>query len=387
MLFRSERLRLSAKFVVAGVVAGIVVAYLFFETGAGSTRTIVAIVGLGVTGYLSLAAYCSVLGAVRKIVDGGQRIAAGDLTARVNLKSDDEYREIGEAFNAVAQALSSVIRRAQDSAGQLEAASVSLAAATQNINDSSRTQSEAVGAAVSAVEQVDAGVQRVAGHAHEVGELSAAARDKTAEGNENLSSLIGEIGLIEEAVTDIERHIETFIADTRAITEMTRQVKDIADQTNMLALNAAIEAARAGEQGRGFAVVADEVRKLAEKSAQAAAQIDGVTQALGAKSSDVEGAIRRGRESLKTGQDNMESVAIVLSEASSSVARTSAGMTEIAASAEEQRAASQGIAQSVERIAQMAGENSAAVDGVSQQAHQLERMSRELSTAVSGFRT
>jgi len=382
-----ERLRLSAKFIVAGVVAGVVVAYLLFNTTADGTRTIVAIVGLGVTGYLSLAAYVSVLGAVRKIVDGGQRIAAGDLTARVNLESDDEYREIGEAFNAMAQVLSAVIRRAQDSAGQLEAASVSLAAATQNINDSSRTQSEAVGEAVNAVEQVDAGVQRVAGHAHEVGELSAAARDKAAEGNESLSSLIGEIGLIEEAVTDIERHIETFIADTRAITEMTRQVKDIADQTNMLALNAAIEAARAGEQGRGFAVVADEVRKLAEKSAQAAAQIDGVTQALGAKSSDVEGAIRRGRESLKTGQDNMESVAIVLSEASSSVARTSAGMTEIAASAEEQRAASQGIAQSVERIAQMAGENSAAVDGVSQQAHQLERMSRELSTAVSGFRT
>ena len=382
-----DSLRLSAKFIVAGLVAGVVVAYLLFNTTADSTRTIVAVVGLGVTGYLSLAAYASVLGAVRTIVAGGKQIAAGDLAARVSLRSNDEYREIGEAFNAVAQTLSAVIRRVQDSAGQLENASVALAQATRRIDESSQAQNQAVASVVSAVEQVNAGVQRVAGNAHEVGELSRAAREKATEGNESLSSMIGEIDLIEEAVTDIERHVDTFIANTRAITEMTRQVKDIADQTNMLALNAAIEAARAGEQGRGFAVVADEVRKLAEKSAQAAAQIDEVTHALGAKSADVEGAIRRGRESLKTGQDNMETVAIVLSEASSSVARTSAGMEEIVASAGEQMSVSEGISRNVEQIAAMAGENSAAVSGVNGRALELEHLSRDLNAAVSGFRT
>ena len=382
-----DSLRLSAKFIVAGAVAGIVVAYLLFNTTADGTRSIVAVLGLGVTGYLSLAAYVSVLGAVRTIVVGGRQIAAGDLAARVNLRSDDEYREIGEAFNAVAQTLSGVIRRVQDSAGRLESTSFALAQATRRIDDGSQAQHRAVASVVSAVEQVNAGVQRVAGNAHEVGELSRAAQEKATEGNESLSSMIGEIDLIEESVADIERHVETFIANTRAITEMTRQVKDIADQTNMLALNAAIEAARAGEQGRGFAVVADEVRKLAEKSAQAAAQIDEVTHALGAKSADVEHAILRGRASLKSGQENMETVAIVLSEASGSVARTSAGMEEIAASAGEQMNISRGISRDVEQIAAMAGENSSAVSGVNGQALELERLSRELNEAVRGFRT
>jgi len=83
----------------------------------------------------------------------------------------------------------------------------------------------------------------------------------------------------------------------------------------------------------------------------------------------------------------METVAIVLSEASGSVARTSEGMDEISTSVAEQTAASRGIAGNVERIAAMAGENSSAVAAVNQQAHQLEMLSRELSGAVNGFRT
>lgn len=152
------------------------------------------------------------------------------------------------------------------------------------------------------------------------------------------------------------------------------------------AFNAAIEAARAGEQGRGFAVVADEVRKLAEKSAKSAGDIDAVTKTLGDQSATVEKSIEHSRQSLLKSQDFLESVAVGLGEANSSVSHANQSVYEISRSIEEQKASSTEIAQNIERIARMTEDNNSAIAETSSAANDLEVLAAELQSLVSRFR-
>ena len=176
------------------------------------------------------------------------------------------------------------------------------------------------------------------------------------EGNESVSRLMGGIDEVDSSVGVIAQSVEAFMSSMRTITSMTSHVKDIADQTNLLALNAAIEAARAGEQGRGFAVVADEVRKLAEKSAQAAREIDQVTQNIGQHSSKLDETIRIGRTQLTENMESLEHVAEALGYSRGAVITERNLIAEIAATTHIQAQSSQAVAGHFAHMARLAAE-------------------------------
>ena len=198
--------------------------------------------------------------------------------------------------------------------------------------------------------------------------------------------MVHDLGRVENAVNEIASSVGDFVRSTRSITNMTQQVRDIAEQTNLLALNAAIEAARAGEQGRGFAVVADEVRKLAEKSALSASQIDEVTQTIGTQSGRVEKTIQRGIVALQSSQTHVSEVASVLSASNASVEGVRRGLEEIVGSINQQRDASQEIARNVERIAGMANKSNQVVQLTVAEIRQMELISENLTKTIGRFK-
>ena len=201
--------------------------------------------------------------------------------------------------------------------------------------------------------EVESSVQRITSVATATEEMSSTAKEiaknaqaaageaadtvkKTKEGSLALEELVSRMEQVELAVKTMGESINQFVTRTQKIVELTDKVKEIAAQTNLLSLNAAIEAARAGEHGRGFAVVADEVRTLAEKSAQAAKEIEQVTQDIGGQSKEVEIKVNEGLSHLKNSQESLDVVTNVMSIADKAATKTSEQVTYIATAAEEQ---------------------------------------------------
>ncbi len=108
-------------------------------------------------------------------------------------------------------------------------------------------------------------------------ETAAVAAEELSHSIAEISRQLGNTSKIVELATSEARATDGEIAGlasgAQQIGDVVKLISNIAGQTNLLALNATIEAARAGEAGKGFAVVASEVKSLAVQTAKATEEI------------------------------------------------------------------------------------------------------------------
>ena len=327
----------------------------------------------------------SIITPTRHLADDLGHLARGEFTHPIRLAGNDEIGAMARAAEQVRTEVAAILAEVKDATREIHADAEHLSGISRQLSTGAHVQSDAASTTAAAMEQMAVSIASVAEHAENVNQLSQQSMARTDAGNVKLSELIGEISSVESSVQDIAQAVSEFVRSTEAITQMTRQVRDIADQTNLLALNAAIEAARAGEQGRGFAVVADEVRKLAEKSARSASQIDAVTDVLNTQSHHVEYSIQQGQHSLAASQDMLEQVVEALADTKQAVTAAGEGVQSIAHAVQEQKSASQQVAGHVEQIARMAEENGQAAHANTGAASRMEQVAARLKRAMARF--
>jgi methyl-accepting chemotaxis protein len=312
-------------------------------------------------------------------------IRQGNLGVTVEGGRRDEVGQLLGALHDMAAQLASMVRAIRDNAGNVSSELSTLNASSDEVLSASQAQSTATEAMMRSLSGMSTGIAGIVAAVAALQAQSDSSLGMTRSGIERLRQLVGEAETAKGAMSDVASSVHDFLDRTRRITDLTRQVRDIAEQTNLLALNAAIEAARAGEQGRGFAVVADEVRKLAERSGQAASQIDLVTQELGSQSTVVERSIATGIEAIESSLARVASVEESMAAAVSAVEEANSGVQSIVTAARDQESEIEAIDSSMREVQALADTNRQAVEGSAGTAHRIAREAEDLSRAVAAF--
>ncbi|RLM23463.1 chemotaxis protein [Brenneria alni] len=318
------------------------------------TALITLILGIMVSWYISR----QITTPLSNTLDMAERIATGDLTMTVNTARRDELGQLIRAMAKMNANLHNMIDDIRVGVSQIFTASGEIVAGNTDLSSRTEQQAAAVEQTAASMEQLTATVKQNADNAHHANTLVISATQTAKQGGEQVNNVV-------KTMNDIEH-------SSKRIAEITSVINGIAFQTNILALNAAVEAARAGEQGRGFAVVAGEVRNLAQRSSQAAKEIEGLI---------AETVSQIGRGATLVGNAGK-----TINDVVTSVTQIHDIMGEITTASDEQ---SRGIAQVNQAIVEMDSttqQNAALVEESSAAADSLEEQATLLKQAVSVFR-
>jgi len=184
------------------------------------------------------------------------RVAAGELTARVEGDYSGHHQQARDALNRLIESLAATLGEVERSAGVVRSSGSAIADAVRASEGHAELQRSSVSQVSRRLVSLGESVRSNVATVRDVANLSTAAREDSGRG----------LAALGELVTAIERMKSS--AETTA--KVARTIDEIAARTNLLAMNAQIEAARAGAAGQGFAVVAKEVKALATRTAEGA---------------------------------------------------------------------------------------------------------------------
>ena len=200
------------------------------------------------------------LGSINRYISDIQqvltRVAGGDLRTGPQVDYKGDFVLIRGSLQTITQSMNETLLGFRAAADRLTAMAEQLNGQSAQLHQASLEQNQSAEELVCEVGHVK---ERLA----DVTDSSGQTRAQTEEIARRIQSANEQMAALSSAMDNIS-------ANAQQITQIAKDIEDIAFQTGILSLNASVEAARAGAAGKGFAVVANEVKQLAEKSTRAA---------------------------------------------------------------------------------------------------------------------
>lgn len=340
--------------------------------------------------------------------------SGGDLTRRIEVKTNDEVKDLGQATNSLLINLQRIIKDVQSNTLQLALASEQLekgahensrasdevAQSIQKIALGSERQVSRTEDISSVVEQSIAGLGMVADTSEAVAGMARQTQELATVGGEKIQNSVQSVQSMATAFRAIETGVNELSQRSQQILSITSYISQTSTQTNLLALNAAIEAARAGEHGRGFSVVAEEIRKLADQSSHSTQEITAIIQSMTAAIESIvelvtattsqvdDGVVMLGEagETFDRIMGQIGQLNVQINEVAGSVAEMSKGNQAVGASLQEINGITEDMAAFTEEVSAMTEEQTASLAEMVSTTAQLKQMSSSLQEVVDQFK-
>lgn len=310
----------------------------------------------------------------------------GDLTKRLTVYANDEVGQVSISFNQFVEKIHNLVLEIKSSVGDLSRSTQQMNLVVISTNENVVKQKDETMHAASAVHEMAATAEDVAGNASRAAEAAQQADTETASGQIIVEDTIVSISQLSEDVNRATDVINQLSDDAEQIGDVINVIKGIADQTNLLALNAAIEAARAGELGRGFSVVADEVRTLANRTQKSTEEINHMIELLLGRVKEAVGVMNnsstQGKNTVAQAQKASDSLKTIMV----AVSTITNMNTQIATAAEEQTVVTDEISKNVQQVADIAEDSSTKALELEKTSAELIALENRLAAVVNQFK-
>ncbi|MFZ4287588.1 methyl-accepting chemotaxis protein [Variovorax sp. HJSM1_2] len=300
----------------------------------------------------------SITGPLAQASHIARRVAAGDLTSRIDNTRSDELGQLLTSLQDMQTSLAGVVSNVRSGSESVATASAQISQGNNDLSARTESQASALEQTAASMEELSSTVRQNADNARQANQLAMSASSVAIQGGEVVSQVVETM----KGINDSSKKISDIIS----------VIDGIAFQTNILALNAAVEAARAGEQGRGFAVVASEVRSLAGRSADAAKEIKNL--------------INASVERVDQGTALVDRAGVTMTEVVSSIRRVTDIMGEISAASTEQSLGVGQVGEAVTQMDQATQQNAALVEEMAAAAGSLRNQAQDLVQVVAAFK-
>jgi len=310
----------------------------------------------------------------------------GDLTGRINVKTQDEFAELATAFNGFLDNLQQLIKDILGQAKELHNLGRDLDNFANQNHQINQKLSQASESIVSAVHEMSVASREVAGVAQNSSHEADNSQQLAKQGLAAVDNSSRKIVALSDNMEHASQRSTELQQSSDNIAKVLEVIRAIAEQTNLLALNAAIEAARAGEQGRGFAVVADEVRTLATRTQESTNDIQTMVEQFAASVEQSLQAINSGKRFADEAVESFTQTNDILNSMQESSVKVNDMAMQTAQATEEQTAVADEISQNLSDLNDQTQHGGGLASSTQEVANRMNQLTDELNQLVNRFK-